>query len=128
MEPKDLEMKFITCSLLLLLISEGAISFRVPSATRYYGADLWRRSDSLSVTKSSYSADIPYEILPMQTAIDKLTHTTNNSDHLKNGLSDEEAAQLLAQVGPNALQPPKKTSIWELWLQQFDGECPNSMK
>jgi hypothetical protein len=124
-----------------LLISEVATSFRVPSSSsplRNNGDSLWLRSvkpRSLSVSpkhllnvapaeKSSYSPDIPYEILPLQNVIDKLTQTTNNSDHLKNGLSDEEATQLLAQVGPNSLQPPAKTSIWELWLQQFDGECP----
>ncbi len=74
--------------------------------------------------KSSYSADIPYESLPIQHVIDTLTQTVHNSDHLTTGLSDEEATELLSQVGPNALQPPKKTSIWELWVQQFDGECP----
>lgn len=124
-------MKFITCCL-LLLVSEGTISFIVPS---YYGADKWRRSGvCLSVTlaehplnvapaeKSSYSADIPYESLPIQNVIDTLTQTANNEDHLTTGLSDEDATQLLSLVGPNALQPPKKTSIWELWVQQFDGE------
>lgn len=130
-QPKIWEMKFITCCL-LLLVSEGTISFIVPP---YYGADKWRRSGCLSVTlaepplgvapaeKSSYSADIPYESLPIQNVIDTLTQKANNSDHLTTGLSDEETAELLAQVGPNALQPPKKTSIWELWVQQFGGEC-----
>lgn len=131
--PKIWEMKFITCCL-LLLVSEGTISFIVPS---YCGADKWRRSGGcLSVTlaeppvnvapaeKSSYSADIPYESLPIQNVIDTLTQTANTEDHLTTGLSDEDATQLLSQVGPNALQPPKKTSIWELWVQQFDGECP----
>ncbi len=135
MQPKIWEMKFITYCL-LLLVSEGTISFIIPSATSHYGAHLWRRSGCLSVTlaknplnvapaaKSSYSADIPYESLPIQNVIDKLTRTANNGNHLTTGLSDEEATQLLSQVGPNALQPPTKTSIWELWLQQFDGECP----
>ena len=124
-------MKSITCCLLLLILFEGTISFIVPSATRHYG----RRSGCLVVTpskhlldvapaeKSSYSADIPYEILPLQNVIDKLTPTDNNGNHLTTGLSDEEATYLLAQVGPNALLAAEKTSIWESWLQQFDGEC-----
>ena len=116
--------KLITCCLILpILLFEGAISFIVPSASRHYG----RRSGFVVVTppkylneKSSYSADIQYESLPIQNVIDTLTQTDNNINHLTTGLSNEEAANLLAQVGPNALQPPKKTSIWELWLQQFD--------
>lgn len=129
-------MKVIKCCLLLLITSEeGATSsFIVPSSTRYYGRSAKPRILSvtrppkylptLSRLQSSSSPDnISYEILPLQSAIDKLTQTTNNVDHLKTGLSAEEATQILALVGPNALQPPEKTSIWELWLQQFDGEC-----
>ena len=121
-------MNIITCFLLLSIsLIEGA-SFIVPSATRHGHG---RRSGCLVVAppkyllneKSTYSADIPYEILPIQNVIDTLTQTDNNDNHLTTGLSDEEAAYLLAQVGPNALQAPRKTSIWELCLQQFDGEC-----
>jgi len=129
---KILEMTLIKCCL-LILISEVATSFRVPlsSPPRYTSLRRSAKPRSLlSVTpttpaeKGSYSPDFPYEIQPLQNVIDKLTQTENNYDHLKNGLSDEEAAQVLAKVGPNSLPPPEKTSIWELWLQQFDGEFP----
>lgn len=58
----------------------------------------------------------------MQEVIENLTARTTVDDHLKTGLSNEEASKLLEEVGPNALEPPVKKSIWELWLQQFDGK------
>ena len=79
----------------------------------------------LNVVPTNYSPDIPYEILPLQKVTEKLLSTQTNTNvehHLNTGLSDEDAAALLEHVGPNALEPPPKTSIWELWLQQFDGE------
>lgn len=67
---------------------------------------------------SPYSPDLPYEILPLQKVIDKLGESS--SDHLATGLSDEQAEYLLAEVGPNELPSKQKTSIWELWIQQFE--------
>ena len=65
----------------------------------------------------------------MQEVIENLAARTNGAfttitvdDHLKTGLSNEDATKVLEQVGPNALEPPAKKSIWELWLQQFDGK------
>jgi hypothetical protein len=76
-----------------------------------------------------YSSDIPYEILPLQEVVENLTARTTGAsttitvdDHLKTGLSEEDATKILQEVGPNALEPPVKKSIWELWLQQFDGK------
>ena len=122
-------MKFIKGC--LLLISEGVTSFRLlppidTSSFRYWSA---AKRPPLHVftqptDKASYSPDMPYEILPLKKVIESLTTTTTNHpvDHLHTGLTEEAATKLLAQVGPNALPPPAKKTIWELWLQQFDGE------
>ena len=130
-------MKLIKCYSLLLLL-ERAASFRQLSLSsshhrhRYYSSGCsFRRttaiephSTPLHAKKSfDYSSDIPYEILPLQEVIENLTaRTTSVDDHLNTGLSNEEASKLLEEVGPNALEPPVKKSIWELWLQQFDGK------
>jgi len=59
----------------------------------------------------------------LQEVIENLTaQTTTVDDHLKTGLSNVEATNIFEHVGPNALEPPVKKSIWELWLQQFDGK------
>ena len=65
----------------------------------------------------------------MQEVIENLTVRTTGAsatitvdDHLKTGLSNEDATKILEEVGSNALEPPAKKSIWELWLQQFDGK------
>lgn len=129
-------MKLIKCYSLLILL-ERAASFRqlLLSSShhrhRYYSSGCsFRRttaiephSTPLHAKKSfDYSSDIPYEILPLQEVIENLTARTTVDDHLKTGLSNEEASKLLEEVGPNALEPPVKKSIWELWLQQFDGK------
>ncbi len=65
----------------------------------------------------------------MQEVIENLTALTTGAsttitvdDHLKTGLSNEDATKILEEVGSNSLEPPAKKSIWELWLQQFDGK------
>lgn len=134
-------MKLIKCYSLLILL-ERATSFKQLSLSsshrrhRYYSSHgcSFRRAaiephstqplqNILHAKKSfDYSSDIPYEILPLQEVIENLTARTTVDDHLKTGLSNEEASKLLEEVGPNALEPPVKKSIWELWLQQFDGK------
>ena len=146
-------MKLIKCYSLLLL-SERATSFRLlslPSSShrrhRYHSSThdcSFRRTAIephstqplqtiiLHAKKSfDYSSDIPYEILPLQEVIENLTVRTTGAsttitvdEHLKTGLSNEDATKILEEVGPNALEPPAKKSIWELWLQQFDGKIP----
>jgi hypothetical protein len=132
----------------LLLLSERATSFRLLSLSssylhrrhRYYSSHdcSFRRTtviephstQPLNAKKSfDYSSDIPYEILPLQEVIENLTARTTGAsttitvdDHLKTGLSNEDATKILEEVGANALEPPVKKSIWELWLQQFDGK------
>ena len=78
--------------------------------TLYSGAD---RRDF----KYSYSPTLPYEILPLQNAVDILGHSP---DHLDIGLSNHQAEKVLEEVGFNSLPSKRKTSIWELWLQQFE--------
>ncbi len=65
----------------------------------------------------------------MQEVIENLTARTTGAsttitvdDHLNAGLSNEDVCMILEEVGPNALEPPVKKSIWELWLQQFGGK------
>jgi len=65
----------------------------------------------------------------LQEVIENLTARTTGAsttitvdDHLKTGLSIDDHLKILEEVGPNALEPPAKKSIWELWLQQFDGK------
>ena len=135
----------------LLLLSERATSFRLLSLSsssshgrRYYSSHecSFRRTaidphstsqpllNILHAKKSfDYSSDIPYETLPLQEVVENLTARTTGAsttitvdDHLKAGLSNEDATKILEEVGPNALEPPAKKSIWELWLQQFDGK------
>ena len=67
--------------------------------------------------KSSYSPNLPYEILPLQNAVDILGRSP---EHLDIGLSNQQAEKILEEVGFNSLPSKRKTSIWELWLQQFD--------
>jgi hypothetical protein len=133
-------MKLTKCYSLLLL-TERATSFRLLSLSsssshgrRYYS---FRRTSiepyltqPLHAKKSfDYSSDVPYEILPLQEVIENLTARTTGAstaitvdEHLKTGLSNEDFTKILEEVGPNALEPPVKKSIWELWLQQFDGK------
>eukprot|EP00804_Cyclotella_cryptica_P016200 CCRYP_005687-RA/>CCRYP_005687-RA protein AED:0.03 eAED:0.03 QI:282/1/1/1/0.83/0.71/7/1104/1163 len=72
--------------------------------------------------KSSYSPDLPYEILPFQEAVNILVQhkDLSSNEHLETGLSNEEAQKVLDEIGPNSLTPRRKKSFWELWLQQFD--------
>ena len=75
----------------------------------------------------SYSPEIPYEILPLS-KVSKilLKHKTPRAgltsidQHIQLGLSTTQATELLNEVGINALVPPTKKSIWELWVEQFD--------
>lgn len=69
--------------------------------------------------KSSYSPHLPYEILPLQKVTDTLAPSAHGT-HFDTGLTSEQAEKVLADVGPNSLPSKRKTSIWELWLQQFD--------
>ena len=74
-----------------------------------------------------YSSNVPYETLPLDQVLNHLvpsTSTTNKKTslqhHVQTGLSSSQASQLLSQIGYNTLTKRKQTSIWELWVQQFD--------
>ena len=73
-----------------------------------------------------YSSERPYEILPIDEVLKFLVPSSKNqseesySNHILTGLFNQQAHTLLAEVGPNELSPPRKTTIWELWFQQFD--------
>ena len=69
--------------------------------------------------KPPYSPHLPYEILPFQEVTNILGRNIVGS-HLENGLSYQQAEQILSAVGFNALPSRRKKSIYELWLQQFD--------
>ena len=67
----------------------------------------------------SYSPHFLYETLPLQKVVNILAYS-KDSDHFETGLSEEQAQRVLSEVGSNSLPSKKKTSLWELWLQQFD--------
>ena len=84
-------------------------------------------NDDDTAAISTYSPEIPYEILPLsQVSKILLKHKTPRAgltsidQHIQLGLSTTQATELINEVGINALVPPTKKSIWELWLEQFD--------
>lgn len=89
------------------------------TTTLLYKTD--NNEEAFSTGQSSYSSNLPYEILPLQKVLTYLTPTSGDtSHHLQTGLSNREAATRLAQIGPNELEPPRKKTIWEIWWEQFD--------
>mmetsp|Transcript_33356 Transcript_33356/g.50322 ORF Transcript_33356/g.50322 Transcript_33356/m.50322 type:complete len:224 (-) Transcript_33356:899-1570(-) len=129
------------CLHLLLLVMQLNVASSVHSNNPHYFARLLgitkpnslTSKHRLSSTKSKreedfstpYSSNIPFEILPLEEVLNYLAPKEvvgGNSDHplhLQKGLSNQ-AQTRLSEIGPNALQPQRKKSIWELWLQQFD--------
>lgn len=106
-------------------------SFRAKSQTALLSKTSSEDDAFLSITQSTYASNLPYEILPLDKVLKYLAPTDHGisssndqgqslQNHLQTGLSIQQAHARLAQIGPNSLQPPKKTTIWELWLQQFD--------
>jgi len=85
--------------------------------------------DALPTVQSPYSSNLPYEIFPIERVLKYLAPPSEIEDdikmeqphhYLQTGLSNQLAHARLTQIGPNSLEPPQKTTIWELWLQQFD--------
>ncbi|KAL9184991.1 hypothetical protein ACHAXT_002768 [Thalassiosira profunda] len=88
--------------------------------------------DAFSPGQRSYASDVPYEILPLAEVLGYLAPISEEFEggskssmyldhpHLQKGLSNEQAKARLVAIGPNELQPPRKKSAWELWLDQFD--------
>ena len=75
------------------------------------------------VILQSYSSSIPYEILPINQVFEYLVPTTsidNKDEHIRKGLTYEQASALLKEVGPNELKAPTKQSMYELFISQFD--------
>jgi Ca2+-transporting ATPase len=75
-------------------------------------------STAINEPITPYSPNLPYEILPLQTVVEILGDSSD--DHLNTGLSNQQAEKVRLEVGPNSLPAKQKTSVWELWLQQFD--------
>lgn len=46
--------------------------------------------------------------------------TTNNDKYYHSGLSEEEVKQSREKYGPNLLTPPKRLSLWKLYLEKFE--------
>ncbi|EJX10446.1 plasma membrane calcium-transporting ATPase 3-like isoform 3 [gut metagenome] len=46
--------------------------------------------------------------------------TTNKNDYYHLGLTDEEVLQSREQYGDNLLTPPKRPSLWRLYLEKFE--------
>ena len=46
--------------------------------------------------------------------------TTNKNDYYHLGLTDEEVLQSREQHGDNLLTPPKRPSLWRLYLEKFE--------
>ena len=69
-------------------------------------------STSSALSYNASSAD------PASMSMDSILSTLQTSSEL--GLSDLDVQARLKQYGPNALEPPKKASIWELILEQFE--------
>ena len=76
-------------------------------------------TDNDNRIKPPYSPHLPYETLTLQEVVNILGHS-KDSDHFETGLSEEQAQKILSEVGSNSLPSKKETSLWQLWLQQFD--------
>lgn len=118
--------------LLILLHAELSSSFRSHLSSRQLQLTrrstisptpaLFSKTDDLAGIGSSSSpySPRPYEILPIERVIDYLAGASGPKRHLQTGLTYSRAQTLLDQIGPNVVEPPRKSTIWELWLAQFD--------